>query len=574
MEFDELLITTGVDALVRLVKERQRIELDEASSILNIPPETIEDWARVLEEESIIRIEYRLTKVYISWVKPTEEEIVREKESFYEEKRGIETEIAQVKEKSAAGAAELADLTKSFSDFYARTYTRMTELEKKVAPVPAAKTISEDMLAKYGEELTAMEAKLSEARGGIDGVKREMAALGIGREKTGSKELLDRLEKANAELLSLKQEMEALRRKAAKEELPGEMAMPTVRDIRKKFEAVQKDFVALRSRNAQIRQDMLSLQESSEILGSVAEAIVGEEDKISALKEEVTTLAKETERLMKNANALATGVKQNADVVERVGSSVETAKGILRKFPSQEKVLQELEKLKADEAALAEKNEAVAKLLEAAGGKQVTARQLADTVKAMDERIAQIKKDMDSLEVALEDEKGTYLTFQKIKERVVPAMEGYEKELDAMEGRVAQIKEEAAAQVESIKAGAQKLQASMKGTDMESALKLAEEVREKRRMLEEIKATLEELATISDNINKRLTLLSREAALLEIRAGGEGAPGGGAGGGGVPTEAKKKELRAQLELTREEELEFRAKREELKKLIQKLWEEQ
>ena len=31
MEFDELLITTGVDALVRLVKEKQRIELEEAA---------------------------------------------------------------------------------------------------------------------------------------------------------------------------------------------------------------------------------------------------------------------------------------------------------------------------------------------------------------------------------------------------------------------------------------------------------------------------------------------------------------------------------------------------------------
>jgi hypothetical protein len=71
MEFDELLITTGVDALVRLVKERQRIELEDAAGTLNIPLETIEDWARVLEEEGILSIEYRLTRIYLVWIQPT-----------------------------------------------------------------------------------------------------------------------------------------------------------------------------------------------------------------------------------------------------------------------------------------------------------------------------------------------------------------------------------------------------------------------------------------------------------------------------------------------------------------------
>ena len=77
MEFDELLITTGVDALVRLVKEKEKIELELASKLLNIDTSKIEDWARILEEEGIIRIEYRLTKVYLIWVNPTEEEVAK-----------------------------------------------------------------------------------------------------------------------------------------------------------------------------------------------------------------------------------------------------------------------------------------------------------------------------------------------------------------------------------------------------------------------------------------------------------------------------------------------------------------
>lgn len=87
MEFDELLVTTGVDSLVRIVKERQRIELEEASLLLGTPAETLEEWARILEEEGILRIDYRLTKLFLVCVKPTEDEIASEVKSFNEEKR-------------------------------------------------------------------------------------------------------------------------------------------------------------------------------------------------------------------------------------------------------------------------------------------------------------------------------------------------------------------------------------------------------------------------------------------------------------------------------------------------------
>ena len=155
MEFDELLITTGVDALVRLVKEKQRIELEDASSILSIPPETIEDWARVLEEESILRIEYRLTKIYLVWIRPTEEEVATEKQSFYEEKKGLETEVEEFRQKVGSEVSELQDLRGAFAEFYTKAYAKIDQLEKTIAPLPAAKVISEDTFAKYQEELSS-----------------------------------------------------------------------------------------------------------------------------------------------------------------------------------------------------------------------------------------------------------------------------------------------------------------------------------------------------------------------------------------------------------------------------------
>jgi chromosome segregation ATPase len=580
MEFDELLITTGVDALVRLVKEKQKVELEEASSLLNIPQETIEDWTRVLEEEGILRIEYRLTRVFLVWVKPTEEEVAAEKESFYEEKKGIESEVEQIKGKITSGRNDLESLRDSFEKFYSKVYGRMEALEKMVAPIPAAKTISEDMLVKYRGDLSGMEMNLSEVKTGLDAIRKDVDSLGIGPGKGRSEELMERTEGFSSELETLRMEMDGLRKKASGQDTPEDVSMPTVKDIKKKFEAMQKDLVSLRSRNAQMRQDMLSLHESSEILKSVAESIMGQEDKIGSLKSEMESLSKEAEALSERTNSVAAKVKQNMDLMQRLGDSVDVAKTVLKKFPNQEKVMESLDALKAEEEAMVQKTSDLERLLEAVGGRQVTAKQFTEIVRKMEEKSAQVRKDIDSLESTLQDEKSTYLTFQKIKERIVPSIEAYQQQLDAMDKKITKVRTESAAQIEGIKADARKLQESMGSGQVQDIMKVAEEIREKKKTLDEIHNSLDDLTTISENLNKRVTLLSREAKLLEIRFSGEGAPSGPSGGspsggegGGIAPSAGEAAIRKKLELTREEELEFRRKRDELKKLIQRLWEE-
>jgi hypothetical protein len=140
-----------------------------------------------------------------------------------------------------------------------------------------------------------------------------------------------------------------------------------------------------------------------------------------------------------------------------------------------------------------------------------------------------------------------------------------------MNSRIAKIQDEAASEREALQKGAKELQKKMKGGQMEGIMKVAEEIREKKKMLEEIRDSLDGMVSISENLNKRVTLLSREAKLLQIRAGAPAAekPTEEAG---PPPEKKKEEMRHQLELSREEEKEFRRKREELKKLIKTLWE--
>lgn len=67
-EFDEGMITTGIDRFIRILYEKKRVELNEASKQLGIPADTIEYWSYVLEGNGLVKIGYTLTAVYIEWI--------------------------------------------------------------------------------------------------------------------------------------------------------------------------------------------------------------------------------------------------------------------------------------------------------------------------------------------------------------------------------------------------------------------------------------------------------------------------------------------------------------------------
>ncbi|RLG18481.1 hypothetical protein DRN67_04130 [Candidatus Micrarchaeota archaeon] len=66
-EEDDSMITTDIDELVRLVREKGRVEVREAANILGVSPLEVEVWARALEEDNAIEVDYNLTRIYLVW---------------------------------------------------------------------------------------------------------------------------------------------------------------------------------------------------------------------------------------------------------------------------------------------------------------------------------------------------------------------------------------------------------------------------------------------------------------------------------------------------------------------------
>ncbi len=580
MEFDELLVTTGVDALVRLVKEKARVELEEASAKLNVQQETLEEWARILEEEGILRIEYRLTKIFLVWVRPTEGEIASEIKSFREEKASVGQEIAEAKGRLVKETEEAVVMRESFSDFYTKAMEKLEKLEKSVAAVPATKAIREDMFTKQEEKLETLRVQLIELKSGLAQIKNELKSGAVGKGGiVESKEMLAHLEEMKNDLDSMQSDMEVIKKKTVSAESgTGGVALPSASEIRKRMDALRKDFAELRNRNSKLREDMMSLQESSELLRGVAEAVMGHDEKTAELRSEMERFEADAAQLMAQANAINAKAKENAKMIARFEDTVNVAKGILTRFPDQKQVMSELDALQSGEEKLDEKMQAAEKLIDAVGGKQLTSKQYDELSKRVDDKLRQIRIEMDSLAAALDDEKATYLAFQKINDRVVGSINSYAQQIGDMEGEITKIEQEAVSQSTNLKKEAGKLQETFKAGGLQEAMQVAEQVEAKKRELEEARELMDDITSLSENLSKRITLLSNQAKLLDIRAGSMNA-GIATRAGAEAKDAERvesqqtREARSQIDLSEDEELEFRRKREELKNMIKKLWEE-
>ena len=135
-------ITTAVDSLVKLVKQKGKISLEDASKELGIPQNIINEWASFLDQEKIIYIEYKFTtpflmsrkkesgedtttdyemiqrklevmKAYLEKIQPKEDKKIKQKEYLLKE---IEKSVESTKKKKIT-KEELQKIVKYYAIF-------------------------------------------------------------------------------------------------------------------------------------------------------------------------------------------------------------------------------------------------------------------------------------------------------------------------------------------------------------------------------------------------------------------------------------------------------------------------
>ena len=164
MALDDILISTGVDQLIRLVKERGKIEIGAAAKELKQPQRTIEDWAHVLEEEKLITIDYKLTKVYLTWHAPSSEYVAQKTEKLEAKATRTKEDIEALLSKVHKGGEELE------------------AIEGELHKLETTSLMSPEDAEKMKGELAALDKKYSEqaksATEKLNRLKKKLLALG------------------------------------------------------------------------------------------------------------------------------------------------------------------------------------------------------------------------------------------------------------------------------------------------------------------------------------------------------------------------------------------------------------
>ena len=487
MGLDDLLISTGVDQLIRLVRERGRVEMGVAAKELGIPVRTAEDWAHVLEEEGLIAIEYKLTKIYLAWKAPTAEYVAKKSEK-------LQAKATQTRE----------------------------EIDRLLARVEEG-----------GKELSEMQAEISQAESAASMGPQEVEAL--------KSELSSLFKKQSAAAKTAEERLEKLRRKVAafgaksglsSEEKKGQPDMKRELELLQKFEdtlqAQMQDaeeiFAAATARGEQMRHRL----EQGSGNGEIAEA----KEKLAEIEARRNELAGAIDALLEEQKGLDGSVKglseRLAELEEESGGTAEAAK----------KRLAELSKM--DEDAKRQKAAVLGQLQEAL---------LA--VKKQEEKFASLSEKQGKAKGSLEQMKNEYVDIADELGRAGEDLSAKQKEIS--QRVAAQL-----AALEIAKGGSQKVS---------------------REELDKVSFLLRELKREQALLDESVKVLLKEFDIMKLETVPVQSPSSGAKAGAASAMVQEQPSEApaafveKVKLSQEEEGEFERKREELRSLIRKMWEE-
>ncbi|MFN3909816.1 MAG: hypothetical protein ACK4J0_01105 [Candidatus Anstonellaceae archaeon] len=310
MGLDDFLISTGVDNLIKLVQERKRIETKEAAMILRLPFSIVQDWAKTLEEEKIIKIEYSLTKEYLVWSGIGKEEYKEKKIQIEQKRREVVKKIEGMKKIVDENVAQLAKLEEEFrvlekktnnslqllagdlheveiltakidqqllekkqvmQTMYSeikKTSSNLIEIKKIIEEqIPLDEKKSNELLKRMDDFSVQIEKKISKINDAFEQINKLFALYTQQKEKEDFSEKLKNLEKEIAELKYTKKEMLKVAKSVL---LEAQEIDQKTKEIETKIEEIKKE-----------KEEEMPLEEIKEKIESLYVQIIEESKEIS-----------------------------------------------------------------------------------------------------------------------------------------------------------------------------------------------------------------------------------------------------------------------------------------------------
>ena len=507
---DSALISTGVDELIALVKDKGRVEINMASKLLHIPVHKIEEWAKVLEDAGILGIEYKMAHVFLVWRQPSKEEVERDVKEWKEKKQETVEELSVIQRKVGEAQEELERLSSDVLPALERVEQRLTQIER---------TINERRAEEKGERerLMFIEDELRKVESSVNSIRQRLA------------NYVNRIDELEKRLSEGGVDERAVRISERVDEVKGlveqlEQGINKAENLIEKLKALNAfDVSALKN----------ELDEYSDVLSGFKEV----KDVVARIAKEVEDVKARLAEVEKKPSKEA--VEALKERVKRIEQALDGVENVIVAFPPLNKLEQavvslreRLEVLEAKTVDINEVDELIEELMELRD-KAVHEREL--LLEESGTVFSTIKKQME-----------TFKDYANIREKMLASMKSVRAELKELGKQLNVITE----QLSALKDKESAIKPSF--TDIDEVLN---SVKEKKAVVAEIRERLNFLRKEAKDLSKKISTLAKEAEIIKLR---------------MPSESDER-LVKDITLTKERVQEFEKKRQELKALIEKLW---
>ena len=265
------LITTGVDQLVQLLRERKRISLAEAAKQLAVPRELVEEWTDFLEERGLVKLEYKFTTPYLVYTKPTAETVRKTEKSFQNKREAFQRQVESTLRVIQQHAAGLLDVKQHLDRLNAEIEEKVKHIREELQALERFDTLKKDLRKELIQEYEAQRKKLDQLTQRMEQTDKQLAEKL--KEVHGAYARLDKAMEDLEEIQSFERKMKG-----------------TINDLRRELERLEK----------RRREDERVIQEEQKRIGLLRKTIQRLESQLQAYRNQLRPLMAEYARMQKD----------------------------------------------------------------------------------------------------------------------------------------------------------------------------------------------------------------------------------------------------------------------------------
>ncbi len=138
-------IQTGADRLVALVSEKKKIELADAAKQLGVGRSVVQEWAELLEQEGVLKIQYSLSKIWLIEHDITAEDVVTNAKEMLSARDAFARKIDVAITSLQSETASFEDVRKKFIEIQSHIKTEMEAVKKDLAELEQFDTLKKSL---------------------------------------------------------------------------------------------------------------------------------------------------------------------------------------------------------------------------------------------------------------------------------------------------------------------------------------------------------------------------------------------------------------------------------------------